>query len=93
MAKLRTKARISHQGVLYLREKIRKIKAMCGETVDDSLHNDLVTIMKDNSDQINKAYPEGSFRRLFWEEQFKAASLSDSRQMKWHPVIIKWCLI
>ena len=48
--------------------------------------------MKDNSDQINKAYPEGSFRRLFWDEQFKAGSLSDSRQMKWHPVIIKWCL-
>ena len=30
--------------------------------------------------------------RMFWEEQFKAASLADSRQRRWHPITIKWCL-
>lgn len=35
---------------------------------------------------------EGSFARLFWEEQLKAASVKDPRLMRWHPVIIKWCL-
>ena len=67
MGKLRTKAWISHQRVLYFREKIRKLNEKYGETVDDSLHNDLVTILKENKDEINKAYPEGSFSRLFWE--------------------------
>ena len=37
-------------------------------------------------------FPQGSFRRLFWEEQLKAASQKDPRQMRWHPLIIRWCL-
>ena len=92
ITKLRTKARISHQGVIYLREKIRKLTEQCRETVDDNLHNDLISVMRENREAVSKAYPEGTFRRLFWDEQFKAASLTDSRQMKWHSVIIKWCL-
>ena len=92
MTKLRKKARTSSQGVLYLQEKVRKLCENCGNTVDESLHSDLFTIMKENREQINSTYPEGSFARLFWEEQFKAATVKDPRQMRWHPTIIKWCL-
>ena len=63
-----------------------------GETIDDGLHSDLTSIMKDNQERINHVYTEGSFARLFWEEQFKAASLADAKQMRWHPAMIKWCL-
>ena len=52
------------------------------ETVNENLHKE----------RINNTYPEESFCRLFWEKQFKAASLTDARQIKWHPIIIKWCL-
>ena len=38
------------------------------------------------------AYPKGSFASLFWEEQLKAASVKDARQIRWHPLMIKWCL-
>ncbi len=48
--------------------------------------------MKENEENIKKAYPEGSFSRLFWEEQFKASTKVDARQIRWHPVMIKWCL-
>ena len=44
--------------------------------------------MNENRDKI----PEGSFSRLFWEEKFKAAFQTDLRQLKCHPIIIKWCL-
>ena len=63
-----------------------------GETLDERFHTDLIRIMDQNGDLIKKAYPEGSFSRLFWEEKLKAASVGDSRQMTWHPVLIKWCL-
>ncbi len=39
-----------------------------------------------------RAHPEGSFQRIFWEEQKKAVQCKDPRQVRWHPLIIKWCL-
>ena len=39
-----------------------------------------------------ESFPEGSFPRLFWEEQQKAQMLKDRRSMKWHPLFIRWCL-
>ena len=63
-----------------------------GVTVDDVLHSDLKEVMQKEADKVYAAYPEESFQRLFWEQQQKAASLKDARSMKWHPLIIKWCL-
>ena len=60
--------------------------------LDESFHSDLLKVMDDGSDEIQKAYPEGSFARPFWEEQLKAAKVSEPHQVRWHPVIIKWCL-
>ena len=48
--------------------------------------------MKENAADIEKSFPEGSFRRLFWQQQFEAASKGNARQMRWHPMMIKWCL-
>ncbi len=57
--------------------------------MDECLSTDLVSNMKENEEN---AYPDGSFSRLFWEEQLKAATKVDARQVRWHPVMIKWCL-
>ncbi len=51
-----------------------------------------MSIMHDNHQKVTEAYPDGSFSRLFWNEQLKAATASDNRRVRWHPVIIKWCL-
>ena len=92
IASLRKRAYTAEQTVMKLRAKICKLTKEQGEMLDDNLHSDLVGIMNDNGDKIKQAYPEGSFARLFWEEQLKAATVSDARQVRWHPVIIKWCL-
>ena len=55
-------------------------------------HRDLSTIMHDNTDDIHKAFPKGTFRRLFWDQQIKNMKNSDPRQYRWHPLMIKWCL-
>ena len=60
--------------------------------MDDALHGDLLNIVQGSSEEIKKMYPEGSFQRLFWEEQLRAARVKDSRQMRWHPLLIRWCL-
>ena len=92
IASLRTRAHAAEQMVAKLREKILKLTQDQGETLDDDFQSGLLGIMRQNKDKINSAYSEGSFSRLFWEEQFKAASAADARQVRWHPVIIKWCL-
>uniref|UniRef100_A0A1X7U2G9 Uncharacterized protein n=1 Tax=Amphimedon queenslandica TaxID=400682 RepID=A0A1X7U2G9_AMPQE len=48
--------------------------------------------MINSNDNLKKAYTEGSFLRLFWEEQLKAASIKDARLIRWHPVMVKLCL-
>ena len=60
--------------------------------VTQLIHHFMRTIMNENHNEITGAFPEGSFARLFWEEQLKAARVKDPRQMRWHPLMIKWCL-
>lgn len=37
-------------------------------------------------------FPEDTPQRLLWEQQKKQASLKDKRGMRWHPLIIRWCI-
>lgn len=48
--------------------------------------------MNDNTELIKKKFPEGTFARVFWEQQLQAASTKDCRQVRWHPLMIKFCL-
>ena len=49
--------------------------------------------MHDVSKEIEENHPDGSFRRLFWDQQIQALKLqSNKRQIRWHPALIKWCL-
>ncbi len=67
--------------------KISQIIEVKGVEVDSNTHSDLVQIMKENS-----AKSDNSFQNLFWEQQKKATLLKNARNMKWHPLMIKWCL-
>ena len=49
-------------------------------------------MVTESSEEVKAAYPEGSFQRIFWEEQQKAMAFRDSRSMKWHPLFVRWCL-
>ena len=49
--------------------------------------------MEETSEEIHIVFPEGSFRRVFQDQQIKNVKQKDSRQIStWHPLIIKWCL-
>ena len=36
--------------------------------------------------------PSGTFARIFWDSQKKAATLKDARQMRWDPIMV-WCCL
>lgn len=48
--------------------------------------------MKEMTKKVHEYCPEGSFRRIFWDEQIKAFSAKDNRQIHWHRAMMKWCL-
>ena len=75
-----------------LKAKVHKSTNLNGVLVDDHLHEDLRSIMDEHNDSIEQNFPEGSFQRLFWKEQLKAAKVKTPSQMRWHPMMVKWCL-
>ena len=60
--------------------------------VDEQLDQDLRSIISEHDTKITDDNSEGSFRRVFWDQQKKAVSLKNRKSMKWHPLFIKWCL-
>ena len=89
--KLQSRAHKAEQAVRTLSNKVQKLMAK-GEQLDTSFQSELLSIMRDNEQRVRDAYPEGSFAKLFWDEQLKAATAGDSRQVHWHPLLIKWYL-
>ena len=65
-----------------------KIAASVGTNVDD----DVKQIMEQCSDDILSKQPPNLFPHIFWKQQLQSASLSNNRQRRWHPLMIKWAL-
>ena len=92
MNRLKDRTRAAEKQVKVFKEKVKQMMETEGDAVDSDLNSDLLSILQANDEKVKKAYPEGTFANLFWTEQLKAASVSDSRQIRWHPLMIKWCL-
>ena len=92
MEKMKKRAQDAEQELKKLRKKVELLTHAQGEIIDNDLHEELVGIMNDKTQDVQTVYPEGSFSRLFWEEQLRAARAKDPRQVRWHPMIIRWCL-
>ena len=60
-----------------------------GVQLDEQLGQDMSAMMDECSGYVE---PANSFERLFWEEQKQARQVKNAKQMRWHPMIIKWCL-
>ena len=74
-----------------LRAQLEVVTREEGVEVNEELHQDLKEIMSNHDTQITSSFPPNSFQKLFWSQQQKAASLP-SRNVRWHPLMIKWCL-
>ncbi len=92
LSRLHTLQRQTNLRLQRMKAKIEQVAEEKGIEVDEATHNDLTEIMKEASTSVNETVPVDSFQKLFWEQQQKASSLKDSRSMRWHPLMIKWCL-
>ena len=72
MTSLRARVTSAERKVNNLMKKIKDSTDTQGVTVDDCLHQDLSQIMEEHTPSIIEQFPEGSFKRLFWEQQREA---------------------
>ncbi|XP_053385111.1 uncharacterized protein LOC128550306 [Mercenaria mercenaria] len=64
-----------------------------GVVLSNTESEDLINIMEMSDKDIKESYPdENSYQRIFWSQQQKYSKLKNKRGMKWHPMIIKWCI-
>ena len=85
-------ARQTQQQLKRLRRKLATVSDTKGVEMDSATHSDLCDIMSQENKAVHQAFSEGSFARIFWEQQFDAISCPDKRGMRWHPLMVKWCL-
>lgn len=92
MSQLKAELDHSKREIIRLRSKIESIQENEGVTVDHCLEQDLKAIMEEKTEEIRGTYPPNSFLRLFRDQQLMAMKNKECRQVRWHPMIIKWCL-
>lgn len=91
LSALHQAARTAQQQVRRLKARLEEELTTAGEIVDEHTHAGLESIMADSESIIHDCFPPDSFGRIFWDQQKKAAEAS-TPSMRWHPLMIKWCL-
>ena len=83
-----------HNELCKIRKKQQRLKQLIEDSVDahgvmldDGLHNDFKETVKECETQMEGATPT-LFKWVFWQQQMEASSKTDSRGMRWHPLMI-----
>ena len=84
--------RFCEQRIIRLSQRLEVAAEERGFTEDCTLSNDLSEIILQNTKSMRDVHPSGSFARIFWDSQTRASSLNDPRQMRWDPIMVRWCL-
>lgn len=75
-----------------LKDKINQHISCVGVQTDEQLGNDLKDIMTKHSDNILAHLEDDSFQAIFWKQQLEVAKCSNKKGVRWHLLIVKWCL-
>ena len=70
--------RVKEREIKALRVRLVKVTTANGITVSEGIHQDLLQIMNLHNNQHSTE--SNSFASIFWNQQFKAATLKDRRQ-------------
>ena len=82
----------SERVVARLKSKIDRMVKDQSVQVGDDLNDDLTGILRDPTSNIRETCPEDTMRRILWEQQIKVLSKENRRQIRWHPLLVRWCL-
>lgn len=92
LANLHTKTKGLCRQVNHLQNRIEQLTQLNGVDLDGTVDEDMRRIMNENDEAVTNSYPPESFQGLFWRQQRECMLLKNSKQMRWHPMLIKWCI-
>ena len=72
-----------------LTKKLEKLLSMQSISLNPDDHNDMCEIAFGQTPGSEKLT---MFQKIFWEQQTAAAKKRDPRGMRWHPLMIRWCI-
>ena len=78
--------RLAKLKIDWLLKKLDLIASKESVPIDDETSNDLKCIMSEEEKEVLAKFPEGSFQRLFWEQQKKATATPDKRDFLLAPL-------
>jgi len=100
LAQYATIRRRLNRKVTVLKSKVKMYQEKCinliqteGENLGTAANSDLLQIMEECKETAISNFEPGSFQRIFFEQQLKYNSLKKKSSMRWHPAVIRWCLI
>jgi len=77
-----------HRKQSILENRLQRSVTRKGVTLDEESHGLISKIVEQDKDD----FPENSVMGLLWNQQKKASSVTKKTAMRWHPIIIRWCL-
>ena len=92
LSRLHSSLRSVNRRIARLEARLEEAAATSGVTLDTQTHSDLKKIMDENFQTILDNYAPDSFVNIFWQQQMKAATVKSASSMRWHPLMVKWCL-
>ena len=75
-----------------MKEKVNEIIEQDGIWLDECMHIIITGCMQEKSKLVNDSFQPDSFQLLFWKQQMQVISKKNSKAIRWHPLIIKWCI-
>ena len=92
LTNLHAKTKALTKQVDHLKKKINDLTALNGVNLEPTMDADIRDIISENDAAVDQSYPQDSFERLFWKQQKESMLLKNAKQMRWHPMLIKWCI-
>lgn len=92
MKSLHRALKVSNQKVKRLQAKVDKLIANQSVCLQDNDAADISHIITEVSPVVEDRFPLNSPQRIFWDQQKRYNSLKDKRQMRWHPLVIRFAL-
>lgn len=75
-----------------LKKRIEFLIEEYGVTTEENLSKTLGKSMVELESKAINDFPEGSSINLLFNEQLKQSKCKTAKQMRWHPIMIRWCL-
>lgn len=88
-----------HQALRLANQKVRCLQAIVDKLIEEqAVHfqesdaTDISRVVSDVSAVVEERFPPDTPQRIFWDQQMKYHRLKDKRQMRWHPLVVRFAL-